>query len=514
VTSGLLPSEKVRNVFQMLLQIAFFRESEDTKKEVPLCDIYIPVDLEGYNMGSFIDADEILQKGIEEGRQLYPRFKKIADSLNAIYGVQSINKNRLPKTDKVTISSIEVKGLEKTTHDFFIHTMDFFTNRTYTAKELSNRVRRAFGTRYYKRIFYSLQPKEDGTCHIIFDVVENPLTFAKIGLHYSRFTGIGIIGNFTTRNFFTPNSRSLVTVNLGESFRIKGEHLQYIGRLKNFAFTLKTQFDRFDFTTYQQYKESGSYTQNFWEVSSRLHYSPGRNFTIGLGHRFEWLLYNPNIIPDLALKGKNEFNTFFTYLTHNTLNRNTFPTKGVKIEAEGGRTLRQNPRLSFLVNGEEPNDPDSLRVDKKPFFYTNLSAEGYLPLSRNTTAFLVAQSGINFNYSRNILNEYVAGGMVKFFRHQIVFAGLQEGTVYSPALAMIQGGVRTEVANNIYITGRANILFNNIISRSDFYKDRNFYSGYALTFSYNFALGPLDLSIMYCDQTKNLQTYINLGIPF
>ena len=33
-------------------------------------------------------------------------------------------------------------------------------------------------------------------------------------------------------------------------------------------------------------------------------------------------------------------------------------------------------------------------------------------------------------------------------------------------------------------------------------------------FSYNFALGPLDLSMMYSDQTKKVQTYVNLGIPF
>jgi NTE family protein len=79
---------------------------------------------------------------------------------------------------------------------------------------------------------------------------------------------------------------------------------------------------------------------------------------------------------------------------------------------------------------------------------------------------------------------------------------------------MVQGGIRSEIANNIYITGRANVLFNNFISRSDFYHDRNFYSGYALTFSYNFALGPLDLSIMYSDQSHKVQTFINLGIPF
>ncbi|MEO8404220.1 MAG: hypothetical protein ABI480_06485, partial [Chitinophagaceae bacterium] len=497
-----------------LLQIAFFRESEDNNKEVPLCDIYIPFKLQDYNMGSFIDANEILKKGIEEGRKLYPRLKQLADSLDAIYGKQTIVRNRLPESPKLKFKEVKVNGLEKTSYDFFIHTLDFSINRYYSAKELASKVRRTFGTRYYERILYSITCNEDSTCSIQFDVVENPLNFVKVGLHYSKFSGIGVIGNFTTRNFFTPNSRSLVSINLGESLRLKGEHLQYIGRLKNFAFSLSTQFDRFDIVTYDELRKTGLYKQNYWEFSEQFHYSGNRNFLVGLGHRFEWLHYNPSISPELAFKGSNEFSSFFTFIQHNTLDRAIYPAKGVKIEAEGGRTMRQNTNVNFLINGHVPNDPDSIQVDNHSFFYTNISAEGYLPMSKNTTMFLLAQSGINFNYSRNVMNEYIVGGMNKLFRHQILFAGLQEGAVYSPAVAMVQAGVRTRIFHNAYLAGRANVLFNNFISKSVFFPAKDFYSGYALTFSYNFALGPLDLSFGYCDQTKNVQTSVNLGIPF
>ncbi len=514
VAAGLLPSDKVRNVFQILLQVAFFRESEDAKKEVPLCDIYIPFHLENYSMGSFSDAEKILAAGMEEGRKLYPRFKRLADSLDALYGKQPYHGDRLPKVEKLSISSIEINGLEKTTRDFFLHTMDFNIHEQYSGKELAAKVRRAFGTRYYRRITYLLQPKEDSSCHIIFNVTENPLTFGKVGLHYSRFSGIGLIGNFTTRNFFTPNSRSLVSLNLGESFRIKGEHLQYLGRLKNYAFTLKAQFDRFDFISYEQFKQIGLYKQNFLELSQQFHYSANRSFTIGIGHRFEWLKYNPTITPSLAFKGRSQFSTLFTYINYNTLDRNIFPKRGLKIEAEGGRIARQHLKVNFLIDGEIPNDPDSIQVSSKPFLYTTISAEGYLPVNDKTTAFLSGQSGINFNYSNNVMNEFVIGGMVKLFRRQATFAGLQEGTAYSAAYASVQGGLRRQLFSNAYVTGRANILFNNFISTSNFFKQKDFYSGYALTFSYNFALGPLEMSLMYSDQTKKVQTFINLGIPF
>ena len=40
----------------------------------------------------------------------------------------------------------------------------------------------------------------------------------------------------------------------------------------------------------------------------------------------------------------------------------------------------------------------------------------------------------------------------------------------------------------------------------------DFLSGYALTFTYNFALGPLELSAMYSDQSRQKMGYVNIGI--
>jgi NTE family protein len=516
VASGLLPSEKVRNALQILLQIAFFREAEDAKTEVPQCDIYIPLKMEKYNMGSFGEGGAILDLGIEEGRKLYPRFKQLADSLNAIYGPAPLKKNRLPLVNSATISSYEVHGVERTSSEFFVHTMNLEMNRTYTAHKLSNMVRQAYGTRYYSRIIYSLVPQPDGTCKVVFDVTENPFTFAKLGIHYNRFTGIGIIGNLTARNFFITNSRSLVTINIGESFRIRGEHLQYIGRLKNFALVAEAQFDRFEVNSYDKYKQDGLYKQTYAKVGEKLLFSPTRSFSIGAGHRFEWVRYTPKISKGVELKGSNNYNTLFSFISHNSLDRAIFPKRGVKVYGEAGRVFDQHPNVNFLSNGVPivDLDTDSTRISTYPYLRTTLDVESYISIGRRTTFMLNGQGGINFDYNRNVMNEFAIGGLTKIFRNQITFAGLQEGTLYTPSVAMLQGGIRVNVFANSFFTGRANVLFTNFISKSQFFNNPDFLSGYSLTYSYNFALGPLEISTMYCDQTNKLQWYINLGIPF
>jgi NTE family protein len=325
---------------------------------------------------------------------------------------------------------------------------------------------------------------------------------------------VGIIGNLTARNFFITNSRSLVTINIGESFRIRGEHLQYLGRLKNFALVAETQFDRFDVTTYDQYKQDGLYKQSFFKVGEGFQYSPSRSFTIGTGHRFEWVNYTPKISKGVEFKGSNSFNTLYSFVAYNSLDRGIFPRKGVKLYGEAGRIFEQHPKISFLSNGEPLGNPDSPAISTYPYMRTTLDVESYIPFGRRASLLLNGQGGINFNYSRNVMNEFAIGGLTKVFRNQITFAGLQEGTLYTPSVAMLQGGLRVQVFANSYLTGKANVMFTNFISRSEFFQNPDFLSGYSLTYSYNFALGPLEVSTMYCDQTNKLQWYFNLGIPF
>jgi NTE family protein len=179
VSTGLLPKEKVNNALQILMQIVFFKEAATSKEDIKLCDIYIPMPLENYTAASFGKSLEILEFGLAEGRKLYPKFKALADSLNSIYGEQYIQKDRLPKVDSIFINDIEVNGLKETTKDFFEHMMGFEAGKHYNPAKLGKMVRRVFGTRYYNRIVYALEPLPNGTVKIVFDVVEKSLNIRE-----------------------------------------------------------------------------------------------------------------------------------------------------------------------------------------------------------------------------------------------------------------------------------------------------------------------------------------------
>jgi NTE family protein len=203
---------------------------------------------------------------------------------------------------------------------------------------------------------------------------------------------------------------------------------------------------------------------------------------------------------------------FFHY---NSLNRNIYPTDGLKLEAEGQVVFDQRPDIHFSSNGQSYHFFDSSAETSYPaYLRTLITIDNFTTLSKRSVLLIHAQSGINFKYREGLLNEFVIGGLNPLFRNQITFAGLKEGNLYASDVASFQLGLRYELFNNTYLTGRGNALVSQFINKASYFKHPEFLSGYSLSFGYNFALGPLELSVMYCDQSKKLASYINIGIPF
>lgn len=514
VAGGLLPKEKLNNVFQILLQVAFFREDEDAKKERQLCDLYIKHQLENFNMGSFNAASEIIDEGITKGDSILPILKKIKDSLDAIYGVQNFTQNPLKINDSVKITAYQVNGLFKTSERFFLHRLQFENNRFYTAESLSDHIRKAFGTRYYERIVYSLKPLPDGTCKIIFDVEENPLTFAKLGINYNNFLGISLIGNLTSRNFLTPYSRSMVTVNVGENMRIHAQHLQTFGRFKTLSVSANMQAESLKFITYDKFSKDGQYKQNYFTTDLNINWSLLRKYQFGLGTRFETFYYKPNITSKFEFSGHNNLFNTYVFFKLNTLSNAVYPKKGSKVDVEAGYVYAQQSKLIYYNNGVPITNLDSLGFNFHNFYRTQFNYQHYIPVSKHITITTQLQAGINFNQDETVISDYLIGGLTNTFRNQITFAGLNEGTVHSSSVAALQLGLRYQMYSNLYLLAKTNALYYGFVSTNKVFEKYYFLSGYSISLGYNFVLGPLEVSAMYCDQSKKILPYINLGIPF
>ncbi|MBS1729673.1 MAG: patatin-like phospholipase family protein [Bacteroidetes bacterium] len=514
VAGSLLAKEKITNIFQVLLQVAFFREDKDAKEEKKMCDLYIQHHLDEYTMGSFGSVNEIIKEGCLVGDSIYPRLKKMSDSLNLIYGPDKRAYPKIPQMDSVKINAFEVHGLVKTNEVFFLHRIDMKPNTFYTAKEINNHIRKAFGTRYYKKIVYELHPLEDGSSKIIFDVEENPFTFAKSTISYNSFNGISLIGNITSRNFFTPYSRSLVSANIGENLRIRGEHLQYFGRFKTLTLSASIEASNIGFANYLNYVKDGTYKQSAVRADLNTHWTLNRNYAIGIGTSFQSYHYKPDIVSKFELRGYNNFLNTYAFVQFNTLSNAIYPKRGSTFNATVGYNYNQHHDIDFYHNGNLILNEDSLNGQFSDYWHVKADYQNFAPLSSKFTFITHLQMGISFHSKSIFYGDYFIGGLNASFPNQVLFAGLEEGTIRTNSAAMLQCGLRYRPYTNLYITARANMMALDFIKNSELTKSGSFLSGYAITLGYNFILGPLEISAMYCDQSKKLLPYINLGIPF
>ena len=513
VAGGLLPTKKITNILQVLLQIAFFKEAEDNKHQQSLTDVYIYHPMQGYSSASFGRAGEIIDQGIDKGREFYPALKRLKDSLDNIYGPEPDPIDRLPRLDSVNVSDIRVKGLFKTDSTFFVDILGYKGPGYYTARELTLMARRVYGTRYYEKVFYYLEPRTDGTATLVFEASESPTTEAKLGLSYNIFSGAALVANITTRNYFTRHSRSLVTANIGQTFRIKGQHLQYFGTHNQTSLILTAQYESPEYNTYTNFNKDGIY-RNFYTVSDlRIQRSVNRIVALGLGTRFENTDFRPLLISPVVVRGADNFFTSYPYFQLNTLDRWNYPREGWKVNAEYDVTYGQAPSFSITSNGV-PVNADSLNKNASDYSRALLDASQYISLSRKSTLAWQTQVGVNFRYQVNQLNDFLVGGLTPQFHNQITFAGLAEGTINTSSISTLMLSYRYEVYPLVYLTARENAGIYNFLNVRDQLVSPSFLSGSALSLGYDSPLGPIEFSLMYSDQSHTVLGYVNIGVNF
>lgn len=515
VAEGLLPIEKLSNPLMVLYQIASLREKKENKIQVSLTDMYIDQKLEKYTAGSFEKANEIIDSGIWKGKELYPQLKRLVDSLQLLHENGEIAiPSRLPRIEYVYISAFEIKGLKSITETAFLHSMNFENNASYTAQHLAEMIRRGYGTRDYDYIHYSLQPLDDGSAKIIFKVEESSPTHGKLAIHYNTFTGVSLIANATTRNYFSPNSKSLITMNLGENFRMKAEHLQYFGRGKHLELIPSIQYESLKVNDYNNFKKTGIYKLNYFITDLRLQLANHRNYTTGLGIRYEWERFTPSLQSDFEVTGRNHYLTGYSFFHFNSLNTPIYPDKGIKLYGELGWTSNQHPFYTYSSYGNKINPPINEMVNPSNYSRSLLYVEFYKPIDQKLHLIGLLQNGVNFGNESNNFNGFYVGGLNKMYRNQIVFAGLQDISMHTQSVSSALMGLRWNILSDFYLITRGNVLVNDFIKNNKMSSNPKWLTGASLTLAYKSLLGPIEISAMYSGSSKQVQAYVNFGFSF
>jgi NTE family protein len=513
LSRGLLTADKLNSVIDILYQIGFYKDADDFQEERELCDILIEPPLEEFSAASFGSAQELIDLGKEWGNKFYPRFKALADSLRGVNPDYHFNENRLPEVHKLIIDDIRINGLKHTTRTSFINRLSLEKGKGYDGIELASAIRQVYGSRNYTRIAYRWEPTTTGHANLIFDVIENSLTYVKLGLHFNSFSSVALIMGLTTKNFIFDRSKSTFKMNLSENFRVRVEQNQTFGNHDNNHLIFTFYHERFKFPIAVDFEQKYLYRSNFTEFDLRLQHTFGQASGLGIGTSYAAFNVNPKISGNVDVESGNRYFNTFLFYEFNTLDQKQFPTKGWKISSQIGHLYNQNPDPLFYDVAGEVGSIDTLSFGN--YQQLRLKVEQYSRLSDRFTFITQLNTGINFNNNQAYLNYFNVGGINDFLRNQITFVGLAEYQALSNSVAALMFGLQYKPFNSLYTIFRANVgVYDFAYERLENLNSGNFLSGYALTVGYASGFGPIQLSAMYNDQSRDFVGYVNIGFHF
>ena len=513
VSNGLLNADELNTPIDILTQLGFYKDADDFVGARKLANVYIHQSLKPFSAASFGSVDAIIDAGKEMGRQYYPVFKHIADSLNALYpGTGQAKPDRLPWKPDVLIEDIVVLGLKHTNEKFFKSRLNLEEGGCYTPLQIEKAVQHVFGTRFYKQITYELLETRPGHARMVINADENALTYAKVAINYNTYTDFQAILNFTQRNFVVPNSRAYVTAALGTYPRVRAEFLKYTGRKRNVGFVLGAYFENNPLTFYEDFRSLFEYKYKFVDFDVNFHYMPTEKLSLISGLKWEYVRLKPRISPFIVLDGHVQQYNAYLGLEYNTVNRVMFPSSGWNVKIEGGQVFDQKSNLTISENGQHI-DPDSLGLGFDNYQRLLARISYYIPVNKKFTTVLNANLGMNFNYSESIINNYWIGGLTLNTRTQLPLVGYADAEVISSSAATAQLGFQYEMFNNFFLTPRVGGAVYDFTTNNSL-EDYKFISGYGLSVGYSSRFGPLEATLMYGSGNGIVKAYVNVGFQF
>lgn len=514
VSQGLMAKEYLTNPLQILMQIIFFKESEDYERQVAISDFFINHQLEGHSTGSFDKANEIIDLGIALGDSLLPTFIAIRDSiLKMRTPMDDIPREKLPRYDSVYVKGITVNGLTRINPASFLRIMDILPGRYYTAQQLSEGIRKAFGSLNYERIRYFIEPENGNRGRIRFEVKENTDSRVKLSILYNSFLGLNLVGDLTTRNII-PNSKTSIAANIGETNRFRVEHLQYLDPGKVLAMDTKVESNVLKITSFQDFNPTALYRLSNLLWDTRIFLGNNRMFTMGIGNQLERVKFTPTLESDNAIIGRNNFGKLYGFFQINTLDRSIFPEAGVEIYAEMGNLYNHHQRIRYLEQGREIKPDVPMTLAEQNYLQFRFKGSFYKKLSPLFTMSSHIEAGHTPIQQGDLFNSFYIGGIKNMYRNQMPFPGLLDfNTTANSALGVVVD-LRTNLTNSIFLTGEVGVMSTQFIDPYTNLKSTDLFTGSTITISYNSILGPLEFSLLYSEETNKVNTYVNFGFSF
>lgn len=504
--------------------------------------------LRRYSTTDFNRYAEIIQIGEVEARKMLPKLQRIAaeQHRNGIHRTQKLlNDPKLP-IKKIEFLTAEDEPTTPSVSQFAAARLDLEIGKTYTAEQIREATKQLYGTRFFQNVYLAF----DSTSLKV-HLKDSENDHMKTAVYYDSYSSIGVILNYTARQMGLPNSRLVLSTEISERLKVRGNYRFYLD--KNFHFWAKPFFNYENIAgkeVLQQYEDNQNYNVERYDYGVGIGYSTTVNsgFLFNFRREHDVLRRTRSILTRYKTIPRNAYdhnsNVLQLNWTYNSFNDVFFPTKGsrtsidlnwrfrnyfeVKVSALEG--VIDSGALQRLISPQEgqyvPKHVGKILLRHQTF--VPIAPKMALTFGFNfgilwdpiggDSLYLPNSSGKDFSHRYVFLDDrlYIGGSRLQQRDNRINFIGLRPGEISTYSnVSMVNIGIQYTPVRRIFLNpsvsyGFANLRGFNLFSgllRSDL---RMF--GYGLKVGYQSPFGPVVFTVENGNQLW--RTFLSVGFPF
>lgn len=508
VQDDLANREDLQSAPEILLQINNFRTINDMKDKSGLTDIYIKPDITDFNVISFNEGGEIIQKGVEAA------YKKM-DEL--VYLKKQMHHEKAPDhisvRDSILIKGFSIKGNTNYTRSYILGKLKLKPNEMVSYGRFVKGINNLVATNNFDSFLYDFVPREDGY-DMVANVIESEKTTSlKFSVHYDDLYKSAALVNFTKKRALVNNDVLSVDVILGDNVRYNFDY--FIDKGFYWSIGLRSRYNEFHkninaslILTQDELAESGlnKVDIELSDLTNQFYLQTlfRRDFSLTFGAEHKHL----KIISETFVEDEEEETTFDKSDYFGLFGNIKFDTYSNKYFPKNGFFFEGNFHL-YLSSSDFNNNFSEFSFAKAKIGYV-------IPFSERFAARLGSEGGFKIgDDSNNSLNFAIGGYGNDLINNFVPFYGYDFISVTGNSFVKGSIDLDFEWIKKHHINFGAN--YSNI--GEDIFIDGEWfttpdYSGYAIGYSVETFVGPIEAKYTWSPENSKSFWMFNLGFWF
>ena len=498
---------ELNSLVKIIEQSIFMHSMDKNQRSKEMCDILITPPLHEYNASSFNHADSLMARGERAARRQYAKITALSNRIKSFSDSSHTAARKVKSINEFYVKDIQVDGLKDVPLEFIERKLPFEIPDTVHVTDIDQFIERIYGTRFFERITYNMEPL-DGGVRLHFKVIEKNTNFFRVGLHYDPDFKTTIMLNTTFRNKVFRGSRITLDVALGENpsftgllYRNTGWNPKHTFMIRSRLvpdFGLKVQAHSIGIYAYENDKRISSY--NFKDITTDLFLQANlsNNDVIALGTVGDYTSIKNNFNYSDNQELASYYSNFYLLFKNDSYDQAFYPKRGSRIFTE----------VKFVKGLSE--DVKS----QNGFFVASVRANMVIPLSDRVSLSESIFAGTTLGDSIPVHYQFLVGGMGGAnLRGLIPFVGMDFMQRANKHALVGRMDLQWEMWNDNYLIFRTNI--GKVTPRlTDLWVWSDVVFGYGVSFGYKSPIGPMEFSLMTSNKNPGISTFINIGFWF